>query len=184
MYFCCFLNPLSTVFGVDKVHPKLKRRYHAHSKKVKEYLSTFKDFNELISPNLYFSIFLVPTFQQSSKEYRNRQEKYVDPLSFNFYYTLFRFAKDHRPFFSFLGMKTRFSKSKLTKAQETKAKASLIGGLLLMKCQRESESPKDNAVVTSSVAKSQDHSPASPTSSLELIVSQAKAISNTSIASF
>nr|POE94901.1 hypothetical protein CFP56_72319 [Quercus suber] len=80
-------------------------------------------------------------------------------------------------------MTTRFSKAKLDEAQKKKAKAGLTSGLQLRKHQRESEPPKDNAVVTSSVAKSQDHCPASPTSSLELIVStsggyKAKAMRN------
>ena len=75
-------------------------------------------------------------------------------------------------FLSFSGMTIRFNKMKLVEVQEKKAKASLIGGIL-----------------TSSMAKSQDRRPASPTSSLELIVSlggnlKAKATSKASIASF
>ena len=37
-------------FGVDKVCPKLKKRYHACLEKVKKYSETIKDFDELISP--------------------------------------------------------------------------------------------------------------------------------------
>ena len=86
------------------------------------------------------------------------------------------------PFF-FSRMTTRFNKAKLVEAQEKKAKADLTGGLQSRKCQRESEPPKDNAVVTSSVAKSQDRCPTLPTSFLELIISpsdgsKAKAMSN------
>lgn len=86
-------------------------------------------------------------------------------------------------------MMTRFSKAKLADVQEKKAKDDLIGGLLTRKCQRESKPSKEDLVVTSSVAKSQDHRPASPTSSLELIISlgggfKAKSTSKASIASF
>ena len=75
------------------------------------------------------------------------------------------------PFFSFLGMTTRFNKAKLDEAQEKKAKADLTSGLLSRKCQRENKLPKDDPVMTSSVMKSRDQRLASPTSSLELIVS-------------
>ena len=66
---------------------------------------------------------------------------------------------------------TRFSKTKLTKVQEIKARIGLSSGLLLRKRQRESKPSKDDVMVTSLVAKFQDCRPASPTSSLELIVS-------------
>lgn len=86
-------------------------------------------------------------------------------------------------------MMTRFSKAKLADVQEKKAKDDLTGGLLTRKCQRESKPSKEDLVVTSSVAKSQDRRPASPTSSLELIISlgggfKAKSTSKASIASF
>ena len=86
-------------------------------------------------------------------------------------------------------MPTRFSKAKLAEAQEKNAKASLTGGFLSRKHQRENEPSEEETVLTSSVAKSQDRRPASLTSSLELIVSfgggsKAKAISKVSIASF
>nr|POF09383.1 hypothetical protein CFP56_42416 [Quercus suber] len=67
-------------------------------------------------------------------------------------------------------MTTRFSKAKLVKAQEKKAKTSLSGGLLSRKHKRENEPSKDDVMVTSLVAKFQVRRPASPTSSLELIV--------------
>ena len=86
-------------------------------------------------------------------------------------------------------MMTRFSKTKLTEAQEKKAKGGLSNGFLSRKRQRENELSKDNVVVTSSMAKFQDHRMALPTSSLELIVSfrgdsKAKAMSKVLIASF
>nr|POE57951.1 hypothetical protein CFP56_38314 [Quercus suber] len=68
-------------------------------------------------------------------------------------------------------MTTRFSKPKLAKVQEKKAKASLIGGLLTRKRQGDTEPPKDNLMVTSPIAKFVSQRPASPTSSLELIAS-------------
>ena len=85
-------------------------------------------------------------------------------------------------------MMTRFSKTKLTEAQEKKAKGGLSNGFLSSKRQRENELSKDDVVVTSSVAKFQGCHMASPTSSLELIIShkggsKAKATSKVSIAS-
>ena len=85
---------------------------------------------------------------------------------------------------------TRFSKTKLTKVQEIKARIGLSSGLLLRKRQRESKPSKDDVMVTSLVAKFQDCRPASPTSSLELIVSpgggcsKTKATSKVSTTSF
>ena len=74
-------------------------------------------------------------------------------------------------FFFFLGMMTKFSKAKLAKIQEKKAKGDLTGSLLTRKCQRDTETPKDNPMVTSPVAKSVPQCLASPSSSLELIAS-------------
>ena len=71
----------------------------------------------------------------------------------------------------FSGMMTRFSKAKLVEAQEKKANTSPSGGHLSRKCQRENEPSKDDVMVTFSVTKFQVRRPASPTSSLELIVS-------------
>ena len=86
-------------------------------------------------------------------------------------------------------MMTQFSQEKLAEAQEKKAKGGLLGGFLSRKHQGENEPSKDDVVVTSSVAKFQDHRTASPTSSLEPIVSprggsKSKAMSKVSIASF
>lgn len=80
------------------------------------------------------------------------------------------------PFFFFLfiiyiGMTTRFSKAKLAKVQDKKAKGSLTGGLLMRKCQRDMETPKDDPMLTSLIAKSIPQCSTSPTSSLELIAS-------------
>ena len=73
-------------------------------------------------------------------------------------------------------MTASFSKAKLAKAKEKKAKGGLSGGFLLRKHQRENEPSKDDVVVTSSVAKFQGCHTASPTSSLELIVSLSVAL--------
>ena len=40
--------------------PRLKKRYHSYVDKVKEYLETVKDFDELISPRSVFLHFLGP----------------------------------------------------------------------------------------------------------------------------
>lgn len=72
-------------------------------------------------------------------------------------------------YFFIIGMTTKFSKGKLAKIQEKKAKAGLTGGLLIRKCQRDSEPPKDDPMVTLPIAKSKPQCPASPASSLELI---------------
>lgn len=55
--------------------------------------------------------------------------------------------------FYFLGMTIGFSKAKLAKIQEKKAKVGLAGGLLTRKCQRDSEPPKDDPVVTFPIIK-------------------------------
>ena len=65
-------------------------------------------------------------------------------------------------------MKTIYSREKLVEIQEKKAKASLTGGLLTRKHQRDRKPLKDDPMVTSPVAKSQPQHPASNTSSLEL----------------
>ena len=41
-------------------HPCLKKRYQQHVEKVKEYLETVKDFDELVSPQSLFLHFLGP----------------------------------------------------------------------------------------------------------------------------
>ena len=65
-------------------------------------------------------------------------------------------------------MKTIYSREKLVEIQEKKAKASLTGGLLTRKHQRDRKPLKDDPMVTSPVAKSQPQHPTSNTSSLEL----------------
>ena len=116
--------------------------------------------------------------------------KHTSDISFSSLSLFFFFFLVSRnfPFLPFSGMTTRFSKAKLAKAQEKKAKGVLSDGFLLRKHQKENELSKDDVVVTSSVAKFQGCHMASPTSSLELIIShkggsKAKATSKVSIAS-
>ena len=77
--FGCIMN-LLFVLCVDKVHPRLKRRYHARLEKVKEYLGTIKDFDELIFPQSLFLHFL--GLEPSSKVRKNikivKKSEYAD----------------------------------------------------------------------------------------------------------
>ena len=66
---------------------------------------------------------------------------------------------------------TKFNKAKLAKVWKKKAKGGLTSDLLTRKCQRDMETPKDNPMLTSPIAKSVTQHPASPISSLELIAS-------------
>ena len=72
-------------------------------------------------------------------------------------------------FISFLSFFFRFSKGKLAKVQEKKAKTGLKGGHLMRKHQRDSEPTKDDPMVASPITTSVPHRPALPTSSLKLI---------------
>ena len=67
-------------------------------------------------------------------------------------------------------MTTRFNKQKLAKAQEKKAKGGLVNGLLSRKHSKVDDVSKDDPVVTPPSAHSPAKCPASPTSSLEVIV--------------
>ena len=50
---------LYSYFAVSQ-RPHLKKRYQHHAKKVKEYLESIKDFDELVSPQSLFLHFLDP----------------------------------------------------------------------------------------------------------------------------
>ena len=106
---------------------RLKKRYHSHVEKVKEYLETVKDFDELVSPQSLFLHFLGP--EPSSKVWKNLKVVKKSECSFSFFIYYFIFYS----FFFLSGMMTRFSKQKLVKAQEKKAKGGLDSGLLLRK---------------------------------------------------
>ena len=69
-------------------------------------------------------------------------------------------------------MMTKFSKQKLAKAQEKKAKGGTISGFLSKK--KAGDIVKKDPVTTPSLTHSPAKSPASPTSSLEMIVSGGK----------
>ena len=109
---------------------RLKKRYHSHVKKMKEYLETVKDFDELISPQSLFLLFLGP--KPSSKVWKNPKVVKKSECSFSFFIYYFIFYS----FFFLSRMMTRFSKQKLVKAQEKKAKGGLNSGLLLRKCSK------------------------------------------------
>ena len=68
-------------------------------------------------------------------------------------------------------MTTRFSKQKLAKAQEKKAKGGLVSGLLSKKRLKIGDVSKEDPVITPSPAHSLAKHLASPTSSLEVIAS-------------
>ena len=66
-------------------------------------------------------------------------------------------------------MTTRFSKQKLAKAQEKKAKGGIVGGLLSKKHSKTGDVSKEDPKVTPPPAHSPAKHPAFPTSSLEVI---------------
>ena len=68
-------------------------------------------------------------------------------------------------------MTTRFSKQKLVKAQEKKARSGIVGGFLSRKRQKMGDAPSGVPVVTPPFAHSPVKRPPSPTSSLKVIVS-------------
>ena len=85
MFLClciCAFQILFFFFGVAKVCPKPKMRYHAHLEKVKEYLETVKDFDKLISPQSLFFHFLGP--KPSNKVRKNietvKKSKYINDI--------------------------------------------------------------------------------------------------------
>ena len=140
--------------------PFLNKRFHGRVEKVKEYLETVKDFDELVSPQLLFLHFLGP--KPSSKFWKNLKVMKKSECSI---FSLFFFFS-----FSFLSrMTTRFSKQKLAEAQEKKAKGGLVNGLLLRKRLKAGDVSKDDPIVTPPSTHSPAMRPASPTLSLEVI---------------
>ena len=139
--YIIFLNKC----GIDKcahvvvfaasIRPRLKKMYHTHVERVRDYLESVKDFDKLISPQSLFLHFLGP--QPSNKVQKNiktvKKSKHTNSLiSLFFFFSFFWFGIIFS-FFSFPGMTTRFSKEKLAEVQEKKAKAGLTGGLLTRK---------------------------------------------------
>ena len=85
--------------GIDKcacvvifaasICPRLKKMYHTHVERVRDYLESVKDFDELISPQSLFLHFLGP--QPSSKVQKNiktvKKGKHTNSLiSFFFFF--------------------------------------------------------------------------------------------------
>ena len=95
------------LFAVPQ-HPRLKKRYQGRVKKVKEYLGTVRDFDDLISPQSLFLHFL--GLEPSSKVRKNlevmKKSKCVLHLSIFFLYLSSSSPR----------MTTRFSRQKLVEA--------------------------------------------------------------------
>ena len=84
----------------------MKKRYQRHAKKVKEYLESVKDFDELVSPQFLFLHFLGPepsTKVRKNLEVVRKSTCFCVLLSFLLLF-FFYFC------FVLLGMMTRFSK--------------------------------------------------------------------------
>jgi len=74
------------LFAVPQ-HPCLKKRYHSHVEKVKEYLETIKDFDKLVSSQSLLLHFLGP--EPSSKVRKNL--KVVEKNECSIFYVFFFF---------------------------------------------------------------------------------------------
>ncbi|KAL0001620.1 hypothetical protein SO802_015401, partial [Lithocarpus litseifolius] len=122
--------------------PRLKKRYQHRAERVKEYLESVKDFDELVSPQ---SLFLHVLGSGSSTKVQKN----------------FEVVKKR--------MATRFSKQKLAEAQEKKAKGSTVSGLLSKK--KTSDTSNKDSMVIPPPAHSPAKRPAFPTSSLKVIAS-------------
>ena len=75
-------------------------------------------------------------------------------------------------------MTTRFSKQKLAKTQDKKAKGGIVGGLLSKKCSKTGDISKEDLVVTPPSIHSPAKCPASPISSLEEIAFAGEEVSD------
>ena len=128
--------------------------------KVREYLETVKDFNDIVSPQSLFLHFLGPELSTWVRKDLEVVKKSKHPLfllsSSPFFFNLF---------FVFSRMTTRFSKQKLAEVQEKKAKGGTVSGLLSKK--KAGDVVKKESTKMPPSAKR----PASPTSSLEMIAS-------------
>ena len=109
--YIIFLNKC----GIDKcahvvifaasIRPRLKKRYHTHVERVRDYLESVKDFDELISPQSLFLHFLGP--EPSSKIRKNiktvKKSKYTDSLlsSLSLFFFFFFLAWNHLLFLFF-----------------------------------------------------------------------------------
>ena len=146
--------------------PHLKKRYQHCVKKVKEYLESVKDFDELVSPQTLSLHFLGP--EPSTKVQKSLEivKKSACFCLFHYYFFLYFFKN----FCFFLSrMTTRFSKQKLAEAQEKKANGGTVSGLLSKK--KTSDVFKKDFVTIIPHAHSPAKRPTSPTLSLEMIAS-------------
>ena len=155
---------------------RLKKRYQHCVEKLKEYLDSVKDFGELVSPQSLFLHFLgskLSTKVRKNLEVVRKSKCFYLLLSFLLlllllYFFIFYFC------LVLSGMTTRFSKQKLAKAQEKKAKDGTVSGLLSKK--KASDISKKDPMTTLPLAHSPAKRLASPTSSLEMIASDGKEI--------
>ena len=138
---------LYSYFAVAQ-RPRMKKRYQRRVEKVKEYLEFVKDFDELVSPQSLFLHFLGPNrLPRFGRIWKLGKRVCIYAFFILFFFSPFSFFLSFFLsfslfFFIFLffyfclilsGMVTRFSKQKLTKAQEKKAKGGTISGLLSKK---------------------------------------------------
>jgi len=107
----------------------MNKRYQQCVERLKEYLETIKDFDELVFPQSLFHHFLGP--EPSTKVWKDLEVLKKSECFFFFCLLLIFFFFDI--FFVLLGMTTRFSKKKLAEAQEKKAKGGIISGLMSKK---------------------------------------------------
>ena len=79
------------VIFVASIRPHLKKMYHTHVERVRDYLESVKDFDELISPQSLFLHFLGP--HPSSKVQKNiktvKKSKHTNSLISLFFFFLF-----------------------------------------------------------------------------------------------
>ena len=144
--------------------PRLKKRYHHHVEKVKEYLESVKDFDELISPQTLSLHFLGPkSSTKVRKKFGNCEKECVFLPSSFFFFSFFFF----NICFVLSRMTTRFSKQKLAEAQEKKAKGGTVSGLLSKK--KTGDVSKKDSVTTILPTHSPTKRLVSPTLSLEMI---------------
>ena len=154
------IGDLYSCFTVTQ-RPHLKKRYRLRVERVKEYLETVKDFDELISPQSL--ILHILGLEQSTKVRKDLEVVKKSKCFFSFCHFLISFF--FYLFFVLSGMMTRFSKLKLVEIQEKKAKGGTVSGLLSKK--KAGDVVKKDPTKMPPPAKR----PASPTSSLEMIAS-------------
>ena len=110
---------LYSCFAVARC-PRLKKRYQCRTEKVKEYLESVKDFDELVSPQSLFLHFL--GLEPSTKVRKN-----LEVVKKSLCFCLLHFFSSFLSIFSLLfisfnfcivlsGLTTRFSKQKLAEA--------------------------------------------------------------------